>query len=168
MRTLVIAISAAAVLGGCNKGSSTGEPNGPVGQPPSGPVVSSQSGATSDTNSAASTNAAAELATGSAGDLPPLNEGLRFVGRWAADQRLCESKAWVFTDTSLRTPAGSNCNFEKVTQVPGGYDVQATCTAESPPTADVLHIRFAESAKAMLFDSKTISDTGLIFCGRNA
>jgi hypothetical protein len=54
-----------------------------------------------------------------------------------------------------------------VSEVPGGYDVKAMCTAEGPPTADTLQIRFAESAKAMLFNSKVIADTGLVFCGRD-
>jgi hypothetical protein len=67
----------------------------------------------------------------------------------------------------LRTPAGSSCSFDQVTPVPGGYDVKAVCTAEGPPAPDTLQIRFAESAKALLFKSKSIADTGLIFCGRD-
>ena len=102
-----------------------------------------------------------------AGDLPPPSEGLRFVGRWAADERSCTSAAWIFTQSTLRTPAGSSCNFDQVTQVPGGYDIQATCTAEAPPAPDTLKIRFAESAKAMLFESTVIADAGLVFCGRD-
>jgi len=54
-----------------------------------------------------------------------------------------------------------------VTQVPGGYDVKATCTAKGPPATDTLEIRFAESAKAMLFKSKSIAEAGLVFCGRD-
>jgi hypothetical protein len=103
-----------------------------------------------------------------AGVLPPPGPLPRFVGKWAADQKSCESAPWQFTQSTLRTPAGSSCSFDQVAEVPGGYDVKAMCTAEGPPTADTLQIRFAESAKAMLFNSKVIADTGLIFCGRDA
>lgn len=89
---------------------------------------------------------------------------LRFVGRWAADQRSCARGAWRFTQTSLETPAGSVCRFSKVTRVPGGYDIAARCTAEGPPENDVLRLRFAESARALLFESRLIADTGLVAC----
>jgi hypothetical protein len=100
------------------------------------------------------------------GTLPPAGQGLRFVGRWAAEADLCSTTAWRFTRDSLRTPAGSACAFTKVTPVAGGYDIAATCTAEGPPASDVLEIRFAESARAMLFESDSIADAGLIYCGR--
>jgi len=103
-----------------------------------------------------------------AGDLPPPGVGPRFVGRWAADERSCQSAAWQFTQSSLRTPAGSSCSFTQVTEVAGGYDIDAVCTAESAPAPDALKIRFAESAKAMLFESKTIADSGLVYCGRES
>lgn len=76
----------------------------------------------------------------------------------------CSGNAWRFTATSLNTPAGSQCTFRKVTEVSGGYDIAARCTAEGPPAADVLKVRFAESAKALLFESKTIADAGLVRC----
>ena len=88
----------------------------------------------------------------------------RFVGRWAAKVRMCGSTAWRFTATSLETPAGSVCRFSRVTDVPGGYDIAARCTAEGPPTDDVLQIRFAESARALLFESRVIADAGLVRC----
>jgi hypothetical protein len=66
----------------------------------------------------------------------------------------------------LRTPAGSVCAFSEVKAVPGGYDIAATCTAEGPPAKDMLKIRFAESARAMLFESRSIADAGLIACSR--
>lgn len=77
---------------------------------------------------------------------------------------MCPDKAWVFTATSLETPAGSVCRFSNVRSVPGGFDVAARCTAEGPPTDDRLEIRFAESAGAMLFESNVIADAGLIRC----
>jgi hypothetical protein len=162
VRAVLISLSVA-LLCACGKGPSGGEPSGPVGQAPSGPVLSSQSGTAGSNNIADSSIPAQQ-----AGDLPPPGDTFRFIGKWAADQRLCQTKPWQFTASALRTPAGSSCSFDKVTQVPGGYDIQATCTAEGPPAADLLKVRFAESAKAMLFDSKTIASTGLVFCGRDA
>lgn len=88
----------------------------------------------------------------------------RFVGRWATEARNCGSLAWRFTATSLNTPAGSVCGFSKVTRVPGGYDISAQCTAEGPRARDTLKLRFAESAKALLFESNTIADAGLVRC----
>jgi hypothetical protein len=89
----------------------------------------------------------------------------RFVGKWAAKASNCSAQAWRFTAKSLDTPAGSQCTFRKVSEVPGGYDIAARCTAEGPPTDDTLKLRFAESAKALLFESKTIADAGLVRCG---
>ena len=89
----------------------------------------------------------------------------RFVGKWAAKANNCSAQAWRFTAKSLDTPAGSQCTFRKVSEVPGGYDIAARCTAEGPPTDDTLKLRFAESAKALLFESKTIADAGLVRCG---
>jgi len=96
--------------------------------------------------------------------LPPPDAELRFLGRWAAEERLCARSAWEFTSEGLRTPAGSVCRFREVRAVPGGYDIDANCAAEGPEETDVLNIRFAESARAMLFDSRTVAGTGLILC----
>jgi hypothetical protein len=97
-------------------------------------------------------------------DFPKETGNHRFVGRWAAKAGNCSTQAWEFTASALNTPAGSQCKFRKVTEVPGGYDIAARCTAEGPPTEDVLKLRFAESAKALLFESKTIADAGLVHC----
>jgi hypothetical protein len=155
-----VSIACLAVLASCNKGPSTGEPGGPIASAPSGPIASGRA----DTNNTVSGGEATAV---QAGALPPPGPVPRFVGRWAADQKSCDSAAWQFTQTTLRTPAGSSCSFDQVSEVPGGYDVKATCTAEGPPTPDMLRIRFAESAKAMLFDSKVIAGSGLVFCGRD-
>jgi hypothetical protein len=88
----------------------------------------------------------------------------RFVGRWATEERDCATRAWTFTASSLKTPAGSVCGFSRVSEVPGGYDIAARCTAEGPPTNDVLQLRFAESARALLFESTVIADAGLVRC----
>ncbi|HEY1144883.1 MAG TPA: hypothetical protein VGE84_00940 [Allosphingosinicella sp.] len=97
--------------------------------------------------------------------LPPANAEPRFAGSWAAHAGMCGDKAWHFTDTGLKTPAGSVCHFSRVTKVAGGYDIAARCTAEGPEQDDLIKIRFAESAKAMLFESTSIADAGLIYCG---
>ena len=148
-------------LAACDNSTPGGEPAAPAGGAPNGPI------ATGRADTATQANASSQVEAGVAGDLPPAGQGVRFVGKWAADQKSCESAAWHFTETSLSTPAGSNCSFSRVTEVPGGYDVEATCTAEGPPEADTLKIRFAESAKAMLFESKAIAGNGLVFCGRD-
>jgi hypothetical protein len=109
-------------------------------------------------------NPEAQVGT-TAGTLPPAGRKLRFLGTWASSVANCRANAWRFTGTSLDTPAGSHCDFRNVRSVPGGYDIAAVCTAESPPTADKLNLRFAESATAMLFESETIADVGLVYCG---
>lgn len=131
--------------------------NAPSGEEPTGPIRTEPN----------AVNTAEEATAAEAGDLPTPSEGPRFIGKWAADQQSCKSAAWQFTESTLRTPAGSVCSFSRVTEVPGGYDIQATCTAEGPPTSDTLTVRFAESAKALLFESETIADAGLVFCGRD-
>ena len=88
----------------------------------------------------------------------------RFTGRWATEESNCATRAWVFTASSLKTPAGSVCSFSRVREVPGGYDVAASCTAEGRPEDDTLRLRFAESARALLFESRTIADAGLVRC----
>lgn len=153
-------LACAAVLAACNKTPTGGEPGGPVGEAPGGPIATGRA----DTNNSVTGGEATAV---EAGALPPPGPMPRFVGKWAADQKSCTSAAWQFTQSRLRTPAGSSCSFDEVTEVPGGYDVKATCTAEGPPTSDTLRIRFAESAKAMLFSSRSIADTGLVFCGRD-
>jgi len=89
----------------------------------------------------------------------------RFVGRWASEERLCESAAWRFAERELRTPAGSVCRFTDVRSVPGGYDVAARCTAEAPERDDLLRLRFPESAGGMTFESESIADASLVRCG---
>jgi hypothetical protein len=91
-------------------------------------------------------------------------EAPRFVGRWAAEAGRCETEPWIFTASELRTPAGSVCRFGEVRAVPGGYDVVARCTAEGPERDDRLELRFAESAGALLLESRTIAGTGLVSC----
>ena len=89
----------------------------------------------------------------------------RFVGHWAAEERLCARAPWRFSETELRIHAGSICRFTEVREVPGGYDIAARCTAEAPERDDLLRLRFPESAGGMLFESDSIADAGLVRCG---
>jgi hypothetical protein len=99
------------------------------------------------------------------GALHPDEAHDRFVGRWAAEQSLCENAAWRFTESELRTPDGSVCRFNDVRAVAGGYDIAARCTTQEPEQDDELRIRFPESASdAMLFEAESIPDEGLIPC----
>ncbi len=155
--------AAFAILAGCNKGpATTGAPDGPIaGGEPSGPIASGRASGDSNTMSEGETKAA------TAGELPPPGPAPRFIGKWAKDQQSCQAAPWQFTDSTLRTPEGDNCSFNRVSPVAGGYDIQATCSVKGVPSADVLQIRFAESAKAMLFSSKSIRQSGLVYCGRD-
>ena len=121
-----------------------------------------------DVSDAAATvgNESAKVPTAPAGQrLPPPETAMRFVGSWAAVAGRCADQAWRFTRTSLKTPAGSVCRFSDVKPVPGGYDIAARCTAEGPPQDDLIRLRFAESAQAMMFESDSIADAGLVHCG---
>jgi len=153
MRTAVAAL-AALLVASCNQAPAGHEPNGPI--------------RTDDSVANAPANLPAQVESGQAGDLPPPGTVARFVGKWAEDQKSCKSAAWQFTATTLRTPGGTSCSFNRVIEVPGGYDIQAVCTAKGDAVSDSLTIRFAESAKAMLFTSKTMGSPGLVFCGRDA
>ena len=150
---LPVVIAAVLLVAACGKGPPTGEPNGPL--------------RTDDTISNAAPNAAEQVESGQAGDLPAPGATARFVGNWAKDQQSCTSAVWKFTDSTLRTPDGESCSFTRVTEAAGGYDIQATCSAKGGPQSEFLKVRFAESAKAMLLDSKELKNAGLVFCGRD-
>jgi hypothetical protein len=98
------------------------------------------------------------------GAMHPDEADYRFAGRWAADERQCGTAAWRFTNSDLHAPGGAQCRFLDVRAVPGGYDVPARCTVNGEEQEDVLSLRFAESAGAMLFEAGTIDDTGLVPC----
>ena len=88
----------------------------------------------------------------------------RFIGKWAADVPNCSGKAWRFTETSLVVTGGPRCTFEKIREVPGGYDIVARCVAGHRAKIDTLRLRFAESAKALLVESASTGGIGLIQC----
>lgn len=102
----------------------------------------------------------------SAGVLPPANAAVRYVGTWATKQANCKSKPWHFTARELTVSGGPHCTFYNVAKVPGGYDVAAQCPTKEPVHTDLIKLRFAESAQAMLVESNAINPTGLIYCGK--
>ena len=158
------AIAVLILAAGCSKAPSGGAPDGPIaGGEPNGPIATGRAGPGGEDNQIAP----GEAKSVEAGELPPPGPAPRFIGKWASDQQSCQSAVWQFTASALRTPDGSNCSFNRVNPVPGGYDIQATCSVKGPPSADTLQIRFAESAKAMLLSSKSIKDVGLVYCGRD-
>lgn len=58
-----------------------------------------------------------------------------FVGRWAASLELCTGGAWTIGERELSTAGEVHCRFERTTAVAAGFEVEAVCTAEGPPTA---------------------------------
>ncbi len=89
----------------------------------------------------------------------------RYVGRWAASDKLCKDGVWTFAEMDLSTAGEVHCDFSDVRDAPGGYDIDAICTAEGMRNNDTIKLRFAESAGAMLVESKTFRPIGLIRCG---
>ena len=121
-------------------------------------VNETQAGAAVSANETASSNAPESL--------PPANAELRFVGLWATDKANCASHGWRFTADALSGTDAPHCSFYKVTKMPGGYDLAARCPAKKPVELDLIKLRFAESARAMLVESNAIKPTGLIYCGK--
>lgn len=82
---------------------------------------------TSATGSLGGTGPANEAAIGAAApahDNPVANTGApadgaaaRFVGRWAANPRLCRDGAWRFEEKKLATAGEVSCEFDRVTQI---------------------------------------------------
>lgn len=153
MRRLAVAV--AILLAACGQRSQPAQSNLVAGTPPK--VAAETAGA----NSAANAAAANET-----GVLPPANAAIRYVGTWATSKANCASKPWHFTTKSLKSTGGPQCSFYNVAKAPGGYDVAAQCPTKKPVHTDLIKLRFAESAGAMLVESNAIAPTGLIYCGK--
>lgn len=89
---------------------------------------------------------------------------LFFVGRWAADTKLCDQGAWVITAQGVKTAGEVGCRFEGAPQGTGPVEVDAVCTAQAPPKPYRLRFSYAESAKALLVENGPFADMGLIRC----
>lgn len=153
------------LLGACNRVQSDQDNHGAERPAAVENAAETQAAGTSGPGTNATAGDGSEPADTGTGALPPASRPLRFVGRWASEVANCRNRAWNFTASGLDTPAGSQCHFKDIRKVPGGYDIAARCTAEAPPRDDKISLRFAESAKAMLFESESIADAGLIYCG---
>ena len=121
---------------------------------------------TSETNESQNASVNEAESSNGLGTLPPADAALRFVGKWATSEANCTSKPWTFTEKAVTASDGPNCSFNKVTNVPGGYDVAAQCPDKQPVHTDLIKLRFAESARAMLVESNAIEPKGLIYCGK--
>jgi len=53
-----------------------------------------------------------------------------FVGRWAAEPKLCAAGAWVFRTDGVSTAGEVSCAFRRVEPSASGYRIQAACTHE--------------------------------------
>lgn len=153
------AIAAAALtLAACGQKAQQSASN-VVGTPPK--VAIETAGTNSGSNVAAN-----EAEPKASGVLPPANAAMRYVGTWAATKADCKSKPWRFTAKSLDAAGGAKCSFYNVAKAPGGYDVAAQCPTKKPVHTDLIKLRFAESAGAMLVESNAIPPTGLVYCGK--
>ena len=90
----------------------------------------------------------------------------RYVGMWATTAEGCSEPAWRFEQNSVSTRGEVSCEFRNVTVTDRGYDIQASCTAESPPTPYNIQLSFAESARAMMIAGGPWQEgTALVYCG---
>jgi hypothetical protein len=128
------------------------------------PTAENQAVASENPTAETSANTAAAK-TGQLAKLPSADAALRFVGTWAEKQSECASKPWRFTADALTVGGGPQCRFYKVSKAPGGYNLAASCPTKKPVHTDLIRLRFAESAQAMLVESNAIPPTGLIYCG---
>jgi hypothetical protein len=87
-----------------------------------------------------------------------------FVGRWAAEPRLCQAGAWVITERELHTAGEVSCRFTGPPRGTGPVEIEATCTAEGPPRSWRLRFAYAQSARALLVENGPFADVGLIRC----
>lgn len=158
MRSL--AAAALLILAACSHKAGPPENQGAANEKVTaeGNVSGNVTGVTVNETNAAAANAAAKL--------PPAASAHRFVGTWATSQAECQSKPWKFTADSLTATGGPKCSFYKVSKAPGGYDIAATCPAKEPVHTDLIKLRFAESAGAMLVESNALPPTGLVYCGK--
>ena len=150
-----LALACALLLVACSQRSQPSPSNMVAGTPPK--VAVETAGANSGSNAAA--------ASANSAVLPPSTSENRYTGTWASSKTGCASKPWRFTAKSLDVKGGPQCSFYNVAKVPGGYDVAAECPTKKPVHTDLIKLRFAESAGAMLVESNAISPTGLIYCG---
>jgi len=98
--------------------------------------------------------------------LPAPSESVpRYVGLWATTSEGCAEPAWRFEERRISKRGEVSCAFQNVVMTDRGYDIQATCTAESPPQPHNIQLSFAESARAMMVaGGPWQSGVALVYC----
>jgi len=81
---------------------------------------------------------------------PPEPAQPAYVGRWAANQGLCQDGAWEFRHDGLSTAGEVACRFDGVAALDDGYEIAATCTAEGPPASHSLRLTFGAGQQTMV------------------
>jgi hypothetical protein len=94
----------------------------------------------------------------------PSPAALFFVGRWAADPKLCDTGPWIITAQGLRTAGEVSCRFDGAPQGRGPVEVDATCTSEGAQKPWRLRFSYAEAAQALLVENGPFAATGLMRC----
>lgn len=97
--------------------------------------------------------------------LPPSDRQYRYIGRWAATAKLCETGAWDFKTRKLKTAGETSCDFKTVAGVPTGYQLEAICRADGQKTEQTINLTFNEDTRSMSVRGKTIGPAALIYCG---
>lgn len=96
---------------------------------------------------------------------PPSETAPRYVGLWAAAAEGCSDPAWRFEENRVATRGEVSCEFQTVTPTEAGYNIKASCTAESPPAPYDIQLSFAESARAMMIAGGPWQNgAALVFC----
>jgi hypothetical protein len=66
----------------------------------------------------------------------------------------------------VETKGEVSCQFTEVNDIPGGYRIDAMCSAEAPPAPYRMQVTFAESAHAMMIaGGPWQAPTSLVYCG---
>ena len=88
-----------------------------------------------------------------------------YVGLWAVSEAVCADPAWRFSAHELATQGEVHCAFNRVTPRPGGYTIEAMCTAEAPPAPYEIGLEFNEDQRAMsVSGGPWMSPTRLVWC----
>lgn len=159
-----VAVAALAALASCGRNAHA-PGNGMTNETSAATANEASGSQTAPGTNEAANQAAAASPQGSGAALPPANAEFRFVGHWATTTANCAAHPWIFTAKTLKVTNGPECNFYRVSKAPGGYDIAARCPTKKPVETDLIKLRFAESAGAMLVESNAISPTGLVYCG---
>jgi hypothetical protein len=97
--------------------------------------------------------------------LPPASQNLRFVGNWATTADQCANPPWRFRADGVSTQGEVSCAFNDISDIPGGYQIDAACHAEGVQTQEQIQLTFAESAQAMMVAGGPWGDAiGLVHC----